>query len=183
MTNPPLHRRPCGNECHRGHGTSSVEKDLIDGGRPPVHGRGTHLCLHRRHGRSSPVEHRRVGRRTRGILAGNLLVQGPARDVGAKGGMLHYGQGKWYPGRIRCPGGPWACFWRKDGKSPCGRTSTFWIDETSTDYDHGPSEDARKFIGNALTDRLGLQQGIISSPKATRISFTLPVQAEQQACR
>src|SRR6185503_99161 len=69
-------------------------------------------------------------------LAGELLRRLRARF--APGGLLHYGQGKWYPGE---PLPRWAlsCFWRKDG-------TPLW--EAAEDDTGGPTrthEDALAF--------------------------------------
>ena len=70
----------------------------------------------------------------------------------APGGLLHYGQGKWYPGET-LPRWALGCYWRKDGVP-------FWEDEkliadTSRDYGHGV-EHARKF-SKQLAATLGVE--------------------------
>ncbi len=73
------------------------------------------------------------------------------RERFAPGGMMHYGQGKWYPGED-LPRWSFGLFWRKDGKP-------VWHDESliaieTENYKVGPA-DAERF-SYALAERLGL---------------------------
>lgn len=69
----------------------------------------------------------------------------------APGGLLHYGQGKWYPGE-QLPRWAFAVYWRADGEP-------LWQDENlidSEDSEKAPTfEDAGRFAA-ALTNKLGL---------------------------
>ncbi len=82
-------------------------------------------------------------------LAGDLLKR--LRDRFAPGALLHYGQGKLYPGE---PLPRWAlgCFWRVDGV-PIWENPDLIADE-SRDYGHTPA-DAQRFM-TALAERLGV---------------------------
>lgn len=81
--------------------------------------------------------------------AGVLLSK--LRDAFAPGGLLHYGQGKWYPGE---PLPRWAlgCFWRTDGQ-PLWKNPELLADE-SRDYGITAGE-ALKF-GRQLAENMGL---------------------------
>jgi uncharacterized protein (DUF2126 family)/transglutaminase-like putative cysteine protease len=71
----------------------------------------------------------------------------------APGGMLHYGQGKWYPGES-LPRWALGCYWRKDGK-PVWKDGR-WLADVSKDYGHTIAE-ARGFI-ETLADILGVKR-------------------------
>ena len=73
-------------------------------------------------------------------LSKSLLLK--LRDSFAKGGLLHYGQGKWYPGE-EIPRWALACYWRTDGKALWNNTDLLG----RIDQDYGYSrKDARKFL-------------------------------------
>lgn len=82
-------------------------------------------------------------------LAGNLMHR--LKNHFAPGGMLHYGQGKWYPGE---PVPRWALniFWRVDGQ-PMWRDAALFSDE-HVDDGYGSEEAAR--FGAELVKSLGL---------------------------
>ena len=87
---------------------------------------------------------------TKRHLAADLLKRLKARF--APGGLLHYGQGKWYPGES-LPRWALACYWRQDGV-PLWADDTLIADET-VDYGHSITE-ARQFI-EALAEQLGVE--------------------------
>jgi len=86
---------------------------------------------------------------TKRRLAGMLLRR--LRDQFAPGGLLHFGQGKWYPGEV-LPRWALGCHWRKDGDS-IWQQPDLVADDTYR-YGHGDHE-ARRFV-HALAERLGV---------------------------
>jgi uncharacterized protein (DUF2126 family) len=68
-----------------------------------------------------------------------------------KGGFLHFGQGKWYPGE-QLPRWALSICWRADGE-PCWADPSLFADER--DQHRYTSADAQAFL-SALTTRLGL---------------------------
>ncbi|HQR59736.1 MAG TPA: transglutaminase family protein [Methylophilaceae bacterium] len=87
-------------------------------------------------------------------LAGELVRR--LRDNFAPGGLLYFGQGKWYPGEP-LPRWQLACFWRKDGK-PIWQNPDLLAEETK-DYGFKRAH-ADKFI-RELAKRLGLKGSYI----------------------
>jgi uncharacterized protein (DUF2126 family)/transglutaminase-like putative cysteine protease len=84
-------------------------------------------------------------------LAGKLILR--LKEKFAPGGMLHYGQGKWYPGEP-LPRWSLSLFWRKDGKPIWNDTQ--WLADETKKYDL-EDKDAAKFI-NTLADKLNVSQ-------------------------
>jgi uncharacterized protein (DUF2126 family) len=78
-----------------------------------------------------------------------LELLGKLRDRFARGGLLHYGQGKWYPGEL-LPRWALACYWRTDGIAIWDNPGLIAEDEKNYGY---TCDDARKFL-EALTRRL-----------------------------
>jgi uncharacterized protein (DUF2126 family)/transglutaminase-like putative cysteine protease len=82
-------------------------------------------------------------------LAGQLLNR--LRDRFAPGALLHFGQGKWYPGES-LPRWALGCYWRRDGV-PIWDDPALYADE-SRSYGHGPDDAHRLAV--ALAERLGV---------------------------
>lgn len=81
------------------------------------------------------------------VYAGNLIKR--LRTRFAPGGLLHYGQGKWYPGES-LPRWALSCIWRKDGE-PVWKNPELIADDAK---DYGVNEThAQRFL-SALAKRL-----------------------------
>jgi len=69
----------------------------------------------------------------------------------APGGLLHFGQGKWYPGE-QLPRWSYGCYWRKDGQPVWGAPELL----ADISHDYGvTATDAERF-GQLLVGKLGL---------------------------
>jgi uncharacterized protein (DUF2126 family)/transglutaminase-like putative cysteine protease len=76
------------------------------------------------------------------------------RDAFASGGLLYYGQGKWYPGE-ELPRWALGCFWRRDGL-PVWRNPALLADISR---DLGHTIDQAAAFGKVLAKRLGVNPG------------------------
>jgi uncharacterized protein (DUF2126 family)/transglutaminase-like putative cysteine protease len=89
---------------------------------------------------------------TKRALAGDLLRRMRARF--APGGLLHFGQGKWYPGES-LPRWSLGCWWRTDGV-PIWRNVELVADERRN---YGVTDAEALAFVTALADRLGVDPG------------------------
>lgn len=74
------------------------------------------------------------------VLSNLLLMK--MRDRFAPGGLLHYGQGKWYPGES-LPRWALSCLWRRDGEAIWRDPQ--WLADEGRDYGH-TAQDAKRFV-------------------------------------
>ena len=91
---------------------------------------------------------------TKRKLAGDLIRR--LRKRFAPGALLHFGQGKWYPGE-HAPRWAFGCFWRKDGVPVWENVDLVANEET----DYGVSADDSALFLEALAGRLGVDTNYI----------------------
>ncbi len=127
-----------------------VDRELADGDtRLTLGGEPTFVSIDDMDGAEwnyTPTSPRKVA------LAEDLLQR--LRERFAPGGMLHFGQGKWYPGEA-LPRWAFSCYWRRDG-------TPLWQDAPPERDDATPPtpEDARRFAGE-LAQALGLSPDFV----------------------
>lgn len=87
-------------------------------------------------------------------LAAALL--GRLREAFAPGGLLHFGQGKWYPGES-LPRWAFACYWRTDGE-PLWHDMALMADP---DRHYGFGNHEAQLFAEALADRLTVGRSFV----------------------
>ncbi|MCA9087009.1 MAG: transglutaminase family protein [Planctomycetaceae bacterium] len=88
-------------------------------------------------------------------MLSDRLLRGLRRQF-APGGLLHFGQGKWYPGEP-LPRWAYTCLWRTDGEPVWSREDLLGDVGSPGTLDH---EDALAFLGE-FSERLGVGAGWI----------------------
>ncbi len=111
-------------------------------------------------------------------LAGELFLR--MKERFSKGSLLHYGQGKWYPGE-EIPRWALSCFWRNDGFNIWKNPEL--IAEDNTDYNHD-EKTAEKF-SKLLTKHLGLDDKYVVPAYEDKMYFlwkegTLPANLDSE---
>ncbi|WP_299875477.1 DUF2126 domain-containing protein [uncultured Cocleimonas sp.] len=112
------------------------------------------------------------------ILAGQLLLN--LKDRFSTGSLLHYGQGKWYPGE-EIPRWALGTYWRNDGKAIWKNPDL--IAKDYEDYKQTP-ENAKEF-SRILTKHLGLSDKYIIPAFEDQLYFlwkegTIPINLDSQ---
>ncbi len=83
-------------------------------------------------------------------LSANLLLR--LRDAFGPRGLLHFGQGKWYPGES-LPRWAFSCYWRNDGL-PLWRNPRLIADPA---LDYGAGDDESRRFALELSARMGIE--------------------------
>jgi uncharacterized protein (DUF2126 family) len=117
-------------------------------------------------------------KRERAFTLINLL-----RDRFAPGGLLTFGQGKWYPGES-LPRWAFALYWRGDGK-PLWNNPDLIAREKS---DEQPDEETARLFGERLCQRLGLDQQYLIEAYEDPLHYisreqNLPVNVDPLECK
>jgi uncharacterized protein (DUF2126 family)/transglutaminase-like putative cysteine protease len=87
-------------------------------------------------------------------LANTLIRR--LREAFSRGGLLHFGQGKWYPGE-QLPRWSYGCFWRKDGV-PIWRDSALLADVAK---DYAMTHKHAEQFASRLARRLGIDPQLL----------------------